>query len=377
MAASPAVVTSAVTTSRTTPSARRSVVVEDEHTRRRAAPRGRAAARPAPRPCRGTRRPGRGPTAAGRRGRRRRPPRRRSAAPPSTRENSTATQKSPGVAAGGCPGRGRGRRRTAAAREGEREHLVGRHPAAGLDAQVLAGHQGRRPQHGTAAPASGRGVRAGAASIDAAGHRSTTPVGEGHGPVELVGGEHHGGAGRHRLAEQGRRAGRDRRRRGRRGARRAATARAGGRPPRRGRCAGAGRPTGDAPVTPARRPASAEAGRWRWRSRRRRRPTVRPQKRTFSATVRSSYRPLSWPSSPTWVRTSRRPVRRSQPSTTASPADTATSPAQDPQQRGLAGAVGPADEDDLAALRRRGRRRPAPGTARGAPRRHEGGRPAP
>ena len=58
-------------------------------------------------------------------------------------------------------------------------------------------------------------------------------------------------------------------------------------------------------------------------------PTVRPQKRTFSTTVRSSYSPLACPSSPTLGRTDRaRSEARSRPSTRPSPRSSGSRPAQ-------------------------------------------------
>ncbi len=166
--------------------------------------------------------------------------------------------------------------------------------------------------------------------------------------------------------------------RARRGARRAATARCGGRPARRWTSAGAGRPT----AWPPRRRRGGRRGRAR-RGRRRPRPGVAPQawaqKRTLSATVRSSYSPVAWPSSPTRRRTARAVggLRRSQPSTIASPETTGSEARAGAQQRGLAGAVRALDEHDLASLARRDRRRRERETGRAARPRRGNGRPGP
>ena len=121
---------------------------------------------------------------------------------------------------------------------------------------------------------------------DLAGHDVDGAGGQRAGPLELVAGDDHRRPGRGRPGAAWRRARRDRRRRGRRAARRAATAGPGGRRGRPARCAAADRPT-----------AGARAGRRGGRrgrggpsprpARRRVAPTVAPQKRTFSATVRS------------------------------------------------------------------------------------------
>ena len=107
------------------------------------------------------------------------------------------------------------------------------------------------------------------------------------------------------------------------------------------------------------------------------RPARPAQKRTLSATVRSSYSPVAWPSSPTRRRTAVRSARqrRSWPSTMASPETTGSEPGAGAQERGLAGAVRALEEHDLAPRRRRDRRRRERGTGRAARPRRGGGRP--
>ena len=157
------------------------------------------------------------------------------------------------------------------------------------------------------------------------------------------------GAGRRRPGAAWRRARRGRRRRGRRAARRAATAGPGGRRGRPARCAAAGRPTGGAPAArrggrPGRAAPAPRRPRRRWR------PTVAPQKRTFSVTERSRYSPLRWPSRPTRRRTRGAVGGQVAAEHRAAAAGQREQPGAHPQQRRLAGAVGPAQQDDLAAL---------------------------
>ena len=169
---------------------------------------------------------------------------------------------------------------------GERQHLVERDAAAPLDAQVLARRSAERAPTHASLPASP------ARSWTCPPTTSTHAGGQRAGPVELVAGDDHRRARRRGLAQRWRRGRRGRRRRGRRAARRAATARPAGRPGRRARCAAAARPTGAAPAASAEAAGEAEAvERGRDLVGRRRRPW-RPRSATFSATVRSRYRPL-------------------------------------------------------------------------------------
>ena len=79
-------------------------------------------------------------------------------------------------------------------------------------------------------------------------------------------------------------------------------------------------------------------------------PTVDPQKRTFSATVRSAYSPLACPSSPTRARTASRCVAQVAAGDTSLAACERQQPGAQPQQRRLAGAVRTAEQDDLASV---------------------------
>ena len=160
--------------------------------------------------------------------------------------------------------------------EGEGHHLVGGHPAAELDPQVLAGDEERR--HATRS-VSGSGSGAGRASDlgRPPATTSTTRLATGRRPVELVAGDQHRGAGGGGGREQARRRRRARPGRGRRGARRAARARAAGPRGRRSTCGGAGRPRAGRPGTLGQAAVEAEARPWRRRRRRRRRRRPGPR----------------------------------------------------------------------------------------------------
>jgi hypothetical protein len=92
--------------------------------------------------------------------------------------------------------------------------------------------------------------------------------------------------------------------------------------------------------TPARRPSSpiraSAASISPWVA-----PTVAPQKRTFSATVRSPYRPLPCPSSPTRGRIAAWSVRRSRSSTRPSPRAMGSRPAHSRSSDVLPAPFGP------------------------------------
>ena len=140
----------------------------------------------------------------------------------------------------------------------------------------------------------------------------------------------------------------------------------------------AGRQAGDGQARPGGR--RGRAVRARRRRRRRAAPAARPQNRTLSATVRSSYRPVAWPSRPTRRRTARAAAGRAR---------------SWPEHRGLArgrrgsrpGAAGAAAWSCRRRSgrggarsrrpRRRGRPRPGRGTGRGASPRRGGGRRVP
>ena len=201
-------------------------------------------------------------------------------------QNSTATQNRPELARSRIPRSGsRATPNRTSTRRANGRHLVGGDPRAQLDAQVLAGDQRGVTEQGRA-PACGARRRGG--DVGGAAGQVDDPVGEGLGPVERRGR-------RRRTVAPAATASRDeaveevaaRPRRGRRGARRAATARGGGRPGRRARCAGAGRrragrrrrrPGGRSSPQRARAASMSAAAA----------PAARPQKRTLSATVRSS-----------------------------------------------------------------------------------------
>ena len=227
-----------------------------------------------------------------------------------------------------------------------------------------------------------RGERRRQARSAAGGVGSTTPPdsvtvrwARADAPLELVGREHHGGAGRHGLAHEaveqvaavGVEAGVGLVEQPQLGA-------AGDERGERGPPALAGRQPVDG--VPASRPArprlamavaiSASVA-----------PTVRPQKRTFSSTVRSLVEVVARArASPTWRRTARRSDRRSWPRTTASPEATATSPARPAAGWSCRRRSALARARSRRA-RRRASRRPEPGSARAVPRLLEGGSPAP
>ena len=185
--------------------------------------------------------------------------------------------------------------------------------------------------------------------VGGASHDRDDPVRQRLGPVELVRRQEHGGPGDARRGARARRADRARPGRARRAARRAATAPGGGPGGRPATCAVADRPTARATGRLGRRPSSPHAvsapsmssgGA----------PAARPQKRTLSVTVSSSYRPVAWPRSPTRRRRARawRRSVRSWPSTRASPRASGRSPAQSRKRVVLPGPVRPAEEHDLS-----------------------------